>query len=76
MRNARRKSLLLVQSPSKIGSGLPLRALFAAAAGVAIGAGASVGAGATKTGAGTAAAVMIAGMWMITGGIFTGISLP
>jgi len=76
MRNARRKSLLLVRSPLKVGGGLPLRALFAAAAGAAIGAGAGVGAGAIKTGAGTAAAMMIAGVWMITGEMFTGISSP
>jgi len=64
----------LVRSPSKIGGGRPLKAPFAgaAAAGAAIGAGA--GAGAIKTGAGAAAT--IAGAWMITGGIFTGISLP
>jgi len=59
--------------------GRPLKAPFAAAAGAAIGAGAgagSAGAGVTKIGAGTAAAATIAGAWMMTGGIFTGMSSP
>jgi len=64
----------LVRSLSKMDGGRPLKAPFAAAAGAAIGAG--VGAGTTKTGAGTAAAATIAGVWMMTGGIFTGISSP
>jgi len=64
-----------VRSPSKMDGGRPLKALFAAAAGAAIGAGAGAG-GAIKTGVGTAAAVTIAGAWMMTGGIFTGISSP
>jgi len=68
----------LVRSPSKMDGGRPLKAPFAAAAGAAIGAGGAggTGGGAKKTGAGTTAAATIAGAWMITGGMFTGISLP
>jgi len=60
----------------KIDGGRPLRAPFAAAAGAAIGAGVGIGVGAIKAGAGTTAAAMIASAWMMTGGIFTGISSP
>jgi len=61
-----------VRSPSKIDGRSPLRAPFAAAAGAAICTGVGgAGAGAIKTGAGTTAAA-----WMMTGGIFTGISSP